>query len=291
MMNVPNIKFKASSISEEGIEIIALDELYARRLNMNHNPNKPHRVHFYLMIYIEQGEGTHFIDFNQYLFKKGSFIFINKNQIQAFSLHDKIKGKAVLFTESYIDKIQTNMNMSVFSKSHVNIFQKPVFTPQKLLLNSCEALFFEIKKEMKHEEKNNQIIMLLFSSIFMLITREITKFQTSRLSNSQIKLFREFIALLHKKLMEERDASYYALKLDISYKTLNNLCKLETNKTVKQFIDMYIILELKRHLILENKQIQEIAYDFNFFEVSNFVKYFKKNTFLTPLQFKKQSKS
>ena len=54
MMNVPNIKFKASSISEEGIEIIALDELYARRLNMNHNPNKPHRVHFYCPKYASE---------------------------------------------------------------------------------------------------------------------------------------------------------------------------------------------------------------------------------------------
>nr|WP_225879824.1 AraC family ligand binding domain-containing protein [Abyssogena phaseoliformis symbiont] len=104
-----------------------LDELYRRRSTMGHNPNKPHRVHFYLMLYIEQGEGAQFIDFKHYPFTKGSFIFINKNQIQAFSLNNKIQGKVILFTQTCIEQIQINMNVSIFSLNHLNISYYPHF--------------------------------------------------------------------------------------------------------------------------------------------------------------------
>jgi len=290
-MNILDIQFNDSSISTKSIEIIALDELYKRRYEMDHDPNKAHRVHFYLMIYIEEGEGTHFIDFKDYTFTKGSFIFVNKNQIQAFSLDSNIRGKAVLFTEAYIEQIQSNMNIAVFPQNYKNASHEPIFTPSDKLIESSTTLLTEIQKEMQHNESDNQIIMLLFSSLFMMLKRERTDFKTSKLSSSQVKQFHQFISLLVENFREQRDASFYAKALHISYKTLNNLCKLASNETVKQLIDSYIIIEAKRHLVLDDKQIQEIAYHFGFMEVSNFVKYFKKHTLLTPSQFKKQSKS
>ncbi len=100
---------------------------------MSHNPNKPHRVHFYLMLYIEQGEGAQFIDFKHYSFTKGSLIFINKNQIQAFSLNNKIQGKVILFIQTYIEQIQTNMNVSIFSLNHLNISYCHIFHTQSII--------------------------------------------------------------------------------------------------------------------------------------------------------------
>ncbi len=288
-VDIPDIKFNYSTIDSEGIEIIELDELYYRRSNMEHDPNKPHRVNFHVLLYIEQGKGTHFIDFNHYPFTKGSFLFINENQIHAFSLNNKIQGKVVLFTKEYIEKIQTNMNVSVFSPSHLNISYCPVFTPSPQSTISCISLLSEIEKEMKYEDKNSLIIMLLFSSLFIMLERERPSTYTSKLSKSQIKKFNHFTTLLNKKYTEERHASYYSEEVYITYKTLNNLCKLATNHTVKQLIDAHTIIEAKRRLILERKQVQEIATDLGFEEASNFVKYFKKHTLLTPLQFKKQA--
>lgn len=290
-MDIPNIKFKYSVFESEGIEIIELNELYHRRSKMNHDPNKPHRVHFYLMVYIEEGEGTHFIDFNHYPFGKGSFIFVKINQIQAFSLNNKIQGKMVVFTEAYIEQIQTNMNVSAFSPSHLNVSNYPVFTPSSVLTKSCISLLFEIRKEINNDDKNNFIIMLLFSSLFIMLERERPNIYTSKLSKPQVNQFNHFTKLLDENFTKERDASYYSEQANITYKTLNNLCKLATNQTVKQLINAHTIIEAKRRLILEDKPVQEIACDLGFEEVTNFSKYFKKHTLLTPLQFKKIAKS
>jgi hypothetical protein len=286
-MNIPDIKFKYSNISEQGIEIIELDKLYTRKTKMDHNPNQPHRVHFNLIIYIEQGKGTHFIDFKHYPFMEGDLIFINQNQIHAFPLNNKIKGKAVLFTKICIENIQTNINMSGFLLN--DICHYPVLTPSSPLAKSCTSLFTEINKEMKYKDKNSLTVILLFSSMLVMLERERKKTYANKLNNNQVKQFNNFVTLLGETITEKRDAYYHAKQLHISYKTLNNLCKLATNKTAKQSIDSYTIIEIKRYLILEDKQIQEIAYNFGFIEVSNFVKYFKKHTTLTPFQFKKQT--
>jgi len=288
-ISIPNIEFRHSEVSEEDIEILEIDELYARRERLKHDINKAHRIHFYLMIYIEEGEGEPFIDFESYAFQQGSFIFINKHQVHAFSLDPKIKGKIVLFTEEYLEKIQTNINISSFSSYYINVFHNPVFTPKATLTQRCMSLILEIKKETEHPEKNSLMTMLLFSSLFLMLERERPSNHSNKLNHLQTKQFQDFIALLSRQVITERNASYYATQLGISYKTLNTLCKLVCHKTAKQLIDEYVIVEAKRHLILEERQIHEIAYDFGFMEVSNFVKYFKKHTSRTPAQFKKET--
>lgn len=288
-MDIPNITFKNQTLESEGIEIIDLDELFRRRLNLDHDPNNPHRVHFNLMLFIEEGTGTHFIDFNHYPFKKGSIIFINKNQIHAFSLDNKTRGKAVIFTDTFVEQVQTNMNVSTFSPTHFSISYYPVFTPSSLLAKSCVFFLSEIRKEIARKDTSRIIIMLLFSSFFSMLERDRPNSHTSKLSGSQIRRFSDFTILLDKRFTKERDASYYSNEMHTTYKTLNNLCKLATDKTVKQLIDAHTIIEAKRRLILDNKQIQEIASDLGFEEVSNFIKYFKKHTLVTPLQFKKMA--
>jgi len=75
--------------------------------------------------------------------------------------------------------------------------------------------------------------------------------------------------------------------LNITYKSLNEICKLATNNTAKQLIDLETVLEAKRKLAVEDILIQTLAYELGFEEVTNFVKYFKRHTGLTPSQFKK----
>ena len=68
---------------------------------------------------------------------------------------------------------------------------------------------------------------------------------------------------------------------------LNHICKEVIQKTAKQCIDDFIILEAKRNLINSGIKSTELTYQLGFTESTNFVKYFKKHTGLTPNQFKK----
>lgn len=79
-MKLPTIKFNHDDSSINGVEIIDLESLYNRLPSLDHDPESAHRVNFYLLIYIAEGEGSYLIDFNYYPYEAGSFIFINKHQ-------------------------------------------------------------------------------------------------------------------------------------------------------------------------------------------------------------------
>ena len=285
-MKIPSIEFGKKNSSSNEVEIIELESLYKRLPSLDHDPASPHRVEFYLLIYIAEGAGSHLIDFNHYPYESGSFIFINKHQVQAFDFKTKPCGKAVLFTQDFADEISARLQVPIFSLDYLINSYSPVFTVSDTLKETSEALLLEITRETNDKNVDVFITQLLFSSLLFKLLRERPKNIKNQLTDRQIKKITLFLMLLESNYTVSRNASFYADKMSISYKSLNQLCKLTTHKTAKQLIDEFTIMEIKRNLIVEKHQVKEIAYTFGFQEVTNFIKYFKKQTLITPSQFK-----
>ncbi|MDL2256864.1 helix-turn-helix transcriptional regulator, partial [Bacteroidales bacterium OttesenSCG-928-I14] len=68
---------------------------------------------------------------------------------------------------------------------------------------------------------------------------------------------------------------------------LNKLSISGTGKTVKQHLQDRLLLEAKKEIRLNNKSLKEIAFDLGFNEAAYFSRFFKKQTSLSPLQFRK----
>lgn len=285
-MEIPSIQFNKKALSNNKVEIIELESLYKRLPSLDHNPTSPHRVNFYLLIYIAKGTGKHLIDFKSHSYEAGSFIFINKHQVQAFDFKTKPCGTVVLFTQEFANEISMRLQVPIFSLDYLMSSYSPVFTVSHALKETSEALLLEITKETNDKDFDMFITQLLFSSLLFKLLRERPRSNKNQLTNRQIKNITFFLKLVERYYTASRSASFYAEKMNISYKSLNQLCKLATQKTTKQLIDEYTILEIKRSLIVEKVEVKEVAYNLSFYEVTNFIKYFKKHTLLTPSQFK-----
>ena len=79
---------------------------------------------------------------------------------------------------------------------------------------------------------------------------------------------------------------YYARQLCITPKYLTTLIKRISGKSVSEWIDSYVILEARTLLKYSNMSVQEIAYYLNFPNQSFFGSYFKRNTGMSPSQYK-----
>jgi len=285
-MSIPQVAFDSS---KHQIDIIELGDLYQRRDSLGHDPGKPHRTNFHVLIYMLQGPGVHFIDFAPRRFEAHSFIFVRANQVQAFDFSRQPQGKAILFTNEFVEAIQKSMAMPLFSPVYLNKHYSPVFKPSDHLRERCLNLFLEVDKETKYQSNNASVLMFLFSALLLMIEREKNLSAQQVLSQKQQATFNRFIQRLEVQFTKTRNAGDYAAQLNITYKTLNELCKLATDKTAKELIDAYTILEAKRRLMLEGAPIQQLADAMGFDETTNFVKYFKKHTAQTPTEFKKSS--
>lgn len=284
---LPKIQFESSFLQVKGIEIITLESLMQRRERLNHYPEKPHQLEFYALAYYTAGQTKHLVDFVWHEAKSNSLLYLSKGQVNAFDFNEEVQGYLILFTEAYFKKQLNKLpNTEVVRLFNSHLFSPKIQIPDNSNVKKyIELLFAEFYNEKETFNKANTIDAL-FTVLFSKL-EQLKKFQTFHIKDSdKLALFLQFKSLVEQKYIQSRNADFYANKMGISYKHLNSICKEIINSTAKQFIDAFIVLEAKRRLVNSSVKSTELAFNMGFEEPTNFVKYFKKKTGLTPNKFK-----
>lgn len=279
--SIPLLNFKKSV--DSGFEIIKFNKILQKEYK-NHSPFKPHKVNFYLFLFITKGIGKHLIDFNYYDYKEGDLLIISKNQLHAFG-NKETDGFAIMFTEKFLFENVLHIDVSFLNR----LYNYQMYSP--LLNNAVQnvgnviiLLINEFESENLYGKKES--LRLLLQYLFIKII-QLSNNNVSLPKNTEwIKIFLNYILKTEENYKKTRNVNDYAEMLNISYKHLNEICKEVSNKTAKEVLDDFVILELKRFISLNNATGDELSVEFGFDETTNLVKYFKKHTNLTPKQFK-----
>lgn len=101
----------------------------------------------------------------------------------------------------------------------------------------------------------------------------------------------EFLALVEQHCNQNRQLSFYADKMCLSPKYIANSVKSSTGKSAREWITLYTIFKAKILLATPNLSITEVSNQLNFPNPSTFGKYFKKQTTLSPIEFRENLKS
>ena len=62
----------------------------------------PHRHDFYEILFVTEGMGTHFIDFNAYPIEPNTFYFISPGQVHYWETEVPIEGEILIFTDDFL---------------------------------------------------------------------------------------------------------------------------------------------------------------------------------------------
>ena len=283
--DVPHITFNPSTTESYGFEIVPIEKIAQNKGNISHNPEQPHQLKFYNLIFFTQGTGKHFVDFNWYPVQQNSLVYLTKEQVNAFEFSEQLKGYCIIFTEEYFVNCFSNLTEDfVFRLFNPELFSPILQIPQNSEFFDYFNLLF---KEYNHKKSFNQknIVNALFT-ILISKAEAIKQHQTFYIKDSsKVLLYQNFTSLIQDNLAQSRSANFYAKQLAITYKHLNTICKELVNKTAKSVIDDFIILQAKRNLINSTRSSTELAYKLGFEDPTNFTKYFKKHTGLTPKLF------
>lgn len=287
MKNPVHVKFQNQQNPTAGFDLIDLGELYTRKA-LDHSPFQLHLVEFYMIVFVHEGEGSHTIDFTDYSFKKHSLLTIRKDQIHKFFRSHSIKATLLLFTDeflvSYLEKLEAMKSLQLFNE---------VLGVPKIQLSETEAL--EVSNLIKRIESeyfnlNDEYSLgIIRSELHILIAK---LFRIKSAHNQLIvnrKYLSEFIALqslVEQHVVKHSKVKDFAEMLGLSTKTLNNITQSIVHKSAKEFIDEISTKQIKRLLINTELSVKEIAYNSGFEETTNFYKYFKRQTKLTPEQFR-----
>jgi AraC family transcriptional regulator, transcriptional activator of pobA len=114
----------------------------------------------------------------------------------------------------------------------------------------------------------------------------------TELSGKTVSRFNEVLANYFKNglLLSQKlpTVSALATQLNLSSRYLSDLLKQETGKTAMELIHIYLVNEAKNRLKGDHKSVSEIAYELGFENLPYFSRLFKKETGISPNQFKKQ---
>lgn len=285
---LPQIPFQSGNFQVEGIEIITLQGLMQRRENLDHYPERAHQIEFYALVYYTGGETKHLVDFVWHEVKANTLIYLTRGQINAFCFKKGVSGYLILFTEAYFRRQLNKMpDSEVVRLFNSHLFSPKLQIPENSNVHQYIALLFDEFYDGKETFNKANTINALFTVLFSKL-EQLKKFQTFHIKESdKLQRFLQFKTLVEEEYTQSRNADFYADQLHMSYKHLNSICKAIIDRTAKQFIDEFIILEAKRRLINSSIKSTELAFALGFEEATNFVKYFKNKTGFTPNRFKK----
>ncbi len=286
MKELKNVKFNNQTRPNFTFDMLEWEELLAR--DIHDEILNLHKLTFYEILIITQGEGTHTIDFQDYEIQKGTLLTIRKDQVQKFFYNKNIKGFLLLFTEDFL--------ISQFSKEEVaksfqlfnELLTSPKITVAEPVFNEFLTLIHFIKAEyFSHgDDFSKSIIRSALHMILTKLYRLKAKKGPILLKKKYLEQFLAFQKLVEEKCFETKKVLDYAQLMACTSKTLNNVCRSIVDKSAKVVIDEIVITQLKRLLLNTPLSITEIAYQAGFYEPTNMYKYFKKFTNNSPEGFR-----
>lgn len=191
---------------------------------------------------------------------KTSFLgFYNGNVANDFSFFE-LSEKNILI----LDVNQVKDLYSEFEKLHKEFYTKSSYRTQ-ILQSFLLSLLFKCKN--LNDEYNEK---------------------QSKPSKKQDLLFR-FKNLVNNCYLTHKQVSEYADKLFVTANHLNDSVKEQTGKTAKEFISEKTILEAKKALQYSTDDVAQIAFNLGFEEPTNFIRFFKTQTNLTPKAFRNEN--
>ncbi len=246
---------------------------------------KPHRHDFYLLVFFTHGSGVHEIDFNRFEIKAGSFFVLQPGQMHHWVLSEDIEGFIVFYTAEmynlYFGKKKIDDYPFYFS-----VQNNPEIVLEEPEMETVLSYFENLVVEMQSEQLWKQDkIMNILDSIHIELARKYNEIYVHETHSYNVKI-KNLEQLLEKKYKQQKSAAFYASELNITLKHLNRICNEILKKTTTEVIVDRIILEAKRMLLDKNWTVNEIAAELGYEDYSYFSRLFKKNSGMSPSEFR-----
>jgi len=243
-----------------------------------------HRHDFFFILALKKGRGRHEIDFNAYEVSDDSVFFMRPGQVHQLHLKAGSTGYLMQFNKDFYypsDKTSGLLLRKATSKNRCQLDGKK----SKGLLLTLTDIFEEY---IGKQEGYQEVIKANLGIFFIELVRQRKNGKVGAVKNvpySQERI-ETFLELLETHISTHKQVSQYAEMLNLSSYQLNAIAKTTLGKNCSELINEFIVLESKRFLLATSNQVNQIAWQLGYEDVSYFIRFFKKHTGYTPEAFR-----
>lgn len=236
----------------------------------------------FTVILVSKGSGTTDIDFRTVELSEGQLGIIAPGQV-----HSNIYVKEC---EAWMLRISPDM----MDNDYRHLIDEYSMTGEAvtladgtlmMLYNAMELLSVLIAS-MSDAQTMKCVVFNMLNVILGIITPFLLTGQSKPLLRST-EISARFKRILPQFVKRQKRPSFYANELCISEGYLNEAVKKSTGMTPSEWITAAIILEAKRLLRTTNSTVKVVAHELGYEDHAYFSRLFKKNTDMTPLEFRR----
>lgn len=248
----------------------------------------------YQLIWLKRGSVTVSLTHLSKKLKVNDCLFLGKNEMFRLTSDETYELHYIQFTDEFYCITESDRvfleRCSFFNNTEVlNLLslENQYVHFVNVYLAHLKQIYKNDYSEVNALLAHNTIQRILLFALSMNIEK-LESFNTCRLSPQLRQKVTEFNKLIKNNIKKERSVQFYADRLNIQVAVLKNICKEVYGITPKKFIAMACVNEAKVLLKHTSLSIKEIAFELNFDDSSNFVRFFKTAAGIAPAQYRER---
>ena len=173
--------------------------------------------------------------------------------------------------------------------NNTNIFRIPEDQPLEQTGHFYELVNFYFTRPRKRfrQEVIGSLLRCFLLDICELMEEQ-TAMETSSVHSQGDQLFNRFLQILSESQVKRQTVESYADQLCVSPKYLSAVCKKTSGKTAMQWINEYVMEDIRYYLKETSLTIKEISTTLGFPNLSFFGKYTKRSIGMSPKEYRNQ---
>jgi len=252
--------------------------------------SKPHLHSFYEILWFQDGEGVHNVDFVDYKVKPNTLFFLSPGQVHNFDRCNGYEGISIKLCTDFMKNEDETGNLFLKYNMFHNYDTSPCFYINETTAYNLWRLVENMELECRDmtEFGTVDILQALIRIFLIRIHRYDQKIEDVHLDSLKPShlLFVNFRSMVDKEYMRVHTVQEYADRLHVAVRTLNKCVNDCAGLSPLAYINNRIILEAKRLIRYTNMMIKEIAAELGYDDASYFIKLFKRKTGYMPSEFR-----
>lgn len=255
---------------------------------------QPHRMELGCLWIITKGTARISINLSEYSLLPNSIVMIFPNSIiQIANASEDFACDVIAFSPDYVQDVdlvrQIVSNMETISANPV----VGLFSDESVFVTELYSTFSRIYHRSRLQPSGNHgllknLLMSFFYGVCSIYDNHRMMGKEIELSRKE-QIVRDYISLVFKHYDKERSVGWYASKLCITPTYLNVAVKDVRGVPASKIISDAVILYAKSKLKSSSDTVQQISDSLNFPNASFFAKFFKRETGLSPTEYRERN--
>ena len=242
-------------------------------------------------IFCTKGQVEYSLDTQSHTVRPGELLIISERHVvNNYASSPDFEGLAMILSVDFFREVINDV--ADLSAVFLLARSKPVMALSEHEMKIFTNYFYTIKDRI--ESVNNHFRKALVRTLLLALLYDMSNvvYQFQQTTDQRLKrgdiIFTRFIKMVEEYCGRERRVSWYAGQLGITPKYLSETVKEVSRRTPNEWIDNYVIVELRVLLKNTTKSIKQITEEMHFPNQSFLGKYFKEHVGVSPSEYRKR---